>query len=430
MSTARRQTVIDAITKNQDAYLKFVSEFIQQPSEAPKEGKAEVLDAQLWLANQLKSWGWEMWLDVWEASPGEPNLAVRIPGASGKPGLMFNGHADVVPVPSSQVKQWKYPPYSGRIVDGRMWGRGTSDMKGGVAAFLWAAKTLVEEGVELEDDLILTVNIGEESAKPEIGVKSVLERGYTAPLVINAEPSNLQIFRAAMGWFFFELTVPGKPTHPANRYMCVDPNIPLEERPGADAIDYLRQIMNGLDELNQGWSNKRFDLAPPQSMNMTPVHISGGSKSASMAESAQVTYAVVFHPGHTADELIEEIQGKIDEVVLNNEWLQKHEPVLRAPVLDPIWEPMHLDADHPGSMDLAKSVEFVTKKPVKFGSFPGPCDANVIAASGIDTLIFGPGDLSFGCHSVNEYVPIDHLMMASQVYADFMMRRCAPSGSE
>lgn len=420
-----------ALQDSQDAFLRFVSEFVQIPSEAPKVGEASVAECQAWLKDRLESWGWDpSWIDFWEDGPNEPNLVVKIPGRSGKAQLMLNGHADVVPVPKEEVEKWRYDPYSGKIADGCLWGRGSSDMKGGVGAFLWAAKLLIDLGYDFEHDLILTINIGEESAKPDIGVNSVLRRGYGAPLVINAEPSNLQIFRAAMGWFFFDISVMGKGTHPANRYMCVDPSIPIEERPGADAIDKMRLIMNALTELNNAWSERDFSLAPLGSMNMTSVHITGGDLSAIMPVQCRTTYAVVYHPGYKSADVIQEIENCIKTVADGDEWLRVHPPVVRVPVLDPVWEPMLTDENHPGCDELEQAIRWVTGDKPQFGSFPGPCDANMIAAAGFDTLIFGPGDLSFGCHGINEFVPLEHLLKAAEVYAHMMFVRCCSDGHE
>lgn len=421
----KKHEIFRALRLSEQEFLHFVSEYVQIPSEAPKVGAASVYAGQAWLRDKLVEWGWDPnWLEFWEESPGEPNLAIRIPGRSGEPGLMFNGHADVVPVPGEELARWCYHPYSGRIEDGVLWGRGASDMKGGVASFLWAAKLLLELGHEFEHDLILTVNIGEESAKPEIGVNSVLKRGYGAPLVVNAEPTHLKVCRAAMGWFFFEVSVTGKGTHPANRYMCVDPAVPLEERPGVDAIEKMQMVMGSLARLNKEWSFRVFPLAPPYSMNMTPVHISGGDLAAILPAQCSATYAVVFHPGHTSQGVIGEIEQAVEQAAQGDEWLQKHRPSIRVPVLDPIWEPMLTPESHPGVTQLLQAFADVTGQEAQVACFPGPCDANMIAAAGYDTLIFGPGDLSFGCHGVDEFVPIAHLLTAVQVYGQLMLMRC------
>jgi acetylornithine deacetylase/succinyl-diaminopimelate desuccinylase family protein len=413
------------LRRSQDDFLGFVSDFIGIPSEAPKEGEAKVRECQEWLAARLREWGWGHWIDLWEAVPGEPNLAVRMPGKSREAKLMFNGHADVVPVEPRDVGKWSYPPYSGLVRDGRVWGRGASDMKGGVAAFLWAAKAVTEQGIELEHDLLLTVNVGEESARPDVGVASVLERGYLAPLVVNAEPSNLCIYRAAMGWLFFEVSVHGRATHPANRYLCVDPSIPLEERPGIDANDKLRLVMNSLAELNHVWAERsRHPLAPPNSTNLTAVHIEGGSRSASLAASACATYAVVFDPSISADEVITAVRKSIEAAAGRDEWLAVNPPALRVPVIDPVWQPFETPADAAGTRDLVQAATQALGSRPSVGSFPGPCDANIIAESGVETIIFGPGDLRYGCHGVDEYVPVEQLLQACEVYANLIVARC------
>lgn len=423
--TTTFQRVVTALQESQGEFLEFLSCYIQIPSEAPKEQPANVRECQEWLATQLREWDWTPWIDLWEKAPDEPNLAVRIPGRSGKAQLMFNGHTDVVPVQPEEAERWCFPPYSGHVTHERIWGRGASDMKGGVAAFLWAAKMIVELDIKFEHDLLLTVNIGEESARPDIGVASVLERGYSAPVVINAEPSNLRIYRAAMGWFFFDVALRGKSTHPANRYLCIDPSVALEDRPGADANDKMRLILNALAELGSTWAEREsHPLAPPYSTNMTLVHIEGGDRSATLAEHCRATYAVVFDPSMEFDEVIHTIRECINRVSQRDEWLKLHPPTVRVPVIDPLWEPMETPAAAPGTRDLMRSVRAALSTEPQIGCFPGPCDANVIAKSGVDTLIFGPGDLSFGGHGIDEYVPIRHLLQACKVYAHLILTRC------
>ncbi len=414
-----------AIEKDQSAFFNFLSRYVQHPSVAPKVGDANVRECQHWLASELRSWGWAPWIDTWEEVPGETNLAVRIPGLSGEARLMFNGHTDVVPVPQWEVDDWRFPPFSGHIADGCVWGRGTSDMKGGVAAFLWAAKTILDLDIALEHDLLLTANIGEESARTDIGIKSVLERGYIAPVVVNAEPSNLGLYRAAMGWLFFEVVVEGKSTHPANRYLCLDPAIAAEDRPGADANDKMRLIINALAELGERWVGREpHPLAPPRSTNLTLVHIEGGERSAALAGRCSATYAAVFDPNMTSEEVSEAVRACVDEAARKDEWMRAHPPTVNLPVVDPIWEPMETAADTPGANDLLEAATAALGEPPRVGSFPGPCDANVIAKSGVDTLIFGPGDLGFGCHGTNECVPVSHLTQACEVYARMILRRC------
>ena len=122
--------------------------------------------------------------------------------------------------------------------------------------------------------------------------------------------------------------------------------------------------------------------------------------------------------------MIGEIEQAVEQAAQGDEWLQKHRPSIRVPVLDPIWEPMLTPESHPGVTQLLQAFADVTGQEAQVACFPGPCDANMIAAAGYDTLIFGPGDLSFGCHGVDEFVPIAHLLTAVQVYGQLMLMRC------
>ena len=112
---------------------------------------------------------------------------MRGQGQNGR-SLMYNGHTDTVQVSPEQRAEWRGgDPWSGHIEDGRLYGRGATDMKGGNAAFAWAARCLHAAGFQPASDLIATFSIGEETGEAEIGPLSVLERGYRAPLIVNGE---------------------------------------------------------------------------------------------------------------------------------------------------------------------------------------------------------------------------------------------------
>ena len=193
------------------------------------------------MASELERMGCFDKIDLWADVPGRPNLAAIIAGRSGQPGLMFNGHTDTVEVTPSQKEKWIGDPWSGETRDGNLFGRGSTDMKGGNAAFLWAAKVLCESGHSLRDDLILTFSIAEETGEADVGPLSVLRRGYTAPFVVNAEPTHLRISPATMGWFFLKVTVLGKGLHPASRYAAVYPSREPLPLPGIDASRKVAQ---------------------------------------------------------------------------------------------------------------------------------------------------------------------------------------------
>jgi acetylornithine deacetylase/succinyl-diaminopimelate desuccinylase-like protein len=423
MSREKRRGNVDAA--DIDGVMPFLSDFIRQSSEAPKDGAPRVRECMYWLRDRLVDWGWGPYLDLWDGSPDEPNIAVRLPGRSGRSALMFNGHADVVPVPAEEVSSWKYPPYGGRIAEGRIWGRGASDMKGGVAAFLWAAKLVFESEEGLANDLILTINVGEESARPRVGIESVLKRGYHAPLVINAEPSGLRLCIGACGWFFFTVEVKGKATHPANRHLYLDDRIPIEQKPGIDAIEKLVKIMNGLKTLESSWQSAHSPLFPPKSTNMTCVHIEGGDRSAAMASDCRATYAVIYDTRYKGKEIIDQIQGVLNHAAEEDEWLRGNPPLLRVPDVDEvIYEVFGMNPDDEVVHELSSAFRRATGADAEVGIFPCPSDANIASAMGCRTVVIGPGDLSFGCHGIDEYMPVDDMRRAVKIYSEMIKARC------
>jgi formylaminopyrimidine deformylase len=429
MSQETKRKIFEKIDQQANELSQFLQQYVGHKSVNPGRGSledpGEEETCQYWLASELKRMGCFDKIDLWTDVPGRPNLAATIGGRSGQSGLMFNGHTDTVEVTTAQREGWIGDPWSGEIRDGKLFGRGSTDMKGGNAAFLWAAKVLCEVGVSLRDDLILTFSIGEETGEADIGPLSVLRRGYTAPFVVNAEPTHMRISPATMGWFFLKITVLGKGLHPASRYAAVYPTREPLPLPGIDAVEKLRKIMDALTLLERDWSlYQRHMFMPPGAMNMSPVYIHGGNLRASLAEQCEVVYAVVFNPGLRSDEVMRQIRSVVDGVAASDTWLRDHPPIIEVPVIHQVLEPVNLPLEHPAVQKLAAAYRDALGTEPAFGSLPGPCDANIMSEAGVTTIIFGPGDLAMNAHGTNEYVPLQQVIDACKVYASLMVDCC------
>lgn len=424
-----KQKIFEEIDIQAGELLQFLQQYVVHksvnPGRATLDDPGEEETCQRWLAGELKRMGCFDKIDMWADVAGRPNLAAVVKGRTGQPGLMFNGHTDTVEVTPAQKAGWTGDAWSGEIRDGNLFGRGSTDMKGGNAAFLWAAKVLCELNIPLRNDLILTFSIGEETGEADIGPLSVLRRGYTAPLVVNAEPTHLRISPATMGWFFLKITVEGKGLHPASRYAAIYPSHNPLPLPGVDAVEKLRKIMDALARLEQDWAlYQNHLLMPPGAMNMSPVYIHGGNLRASMPEQCEVVYAVVYNPALRSDEVRRQIQAAVDGVVASDTWLREHPPVIEAPVIHQVLEPVNLPLEHPAVQKLASAYRDALGNVPEFGSLPGPCDANIMSEAGITTIIFGPGDLAMNAHGTNEYVPVQQVIDACKVYASLMVDCC------
>ena len=426
-----KQRVWDRIEASSDALLAFLTRYVQHqsvnPGRAPEDDPGETESCQRWLWHELEGMGVFDAVDIWEGAPAQSNLAavIRGKGGYGKP-LMYNGHTDTVGVSTEQRRDWiGGEPWSGHVADGRLYGRGATDMKAGNAAFVWAAKTIRSLGIDLSADLAVTISIGEETSEAAIGPLSVLDRGYRAPLVINGEPTNLRIAPAGMGWFFFKLTVQGKSLHPAARYSAVFPQAGTDAPAGVDAIEKARKIMDALADLDRDWGlHQKHPLMPPGGMNLGPVSIQGGGYQAEMPPSCEVVYAVVVSPARTCDDVVAEIRQVVDGVSAADSWLRAHPPWIDYPVIHMVLEPVDLSLDHPGVTALARAFQEALGRRPAFGCLPGPCDANIMAAAGQSVVIFGPGDLSFGAHGANEFVPTRDVVDACKVYAGMIVDWC------
>ena len=195
--TSALQRVLDLIDARSDEIVAFASMLIQQRSINPDlEPNAEAeRPAQTWLRDQFEGSGAFDEIDFWEAATNRPNLVGVRNGAGGGRSLIWSAHTDVVPVTPEQAEQWEGAgPFSGEVRDGKLWGRGASDMKGAIAAYTMATLCLHEAGIKLKGDLRLAQSVGEEAGRRDIGCNTVLERGHRADLAIFPEPSNFAIY--------------------------------------------------------------------------------------------------------------------------------------------------------------------------------------------------------------------------------------------
>jgi acetylornithine deacetylase/succinyl-diaminopimelate desuccinylase-like protein len=142
-------------------------------------------------------------------------------GSGGGRALLLNGHIDTVGVPGTMGERWTTDPWKSVIKDGRLYGRGSSDMKAGVVAMLWAVKALQTAGIRLRGDVLVEVVPGEETMRYDIGTVGAtnwfLERGYTIPFAIVTEPTHLEIHSRSVGLLDYIIEISGKEIHTAMR---------------------------------------------------------------------------------------------------------------------------------------------------------------------------------------------------------------------
>ncbi|MDQ3809321.1 MAG: M20/M25/M40 family metallo-hydrolase, partial [Chloroflexota bacterium] len=216
----------EALEADRPEMFALLSQLVRTPSLGGSEHEVSI---QHTLANLLQTEGlevdlWPLDLNALADHPDFPGVEVdrreawglvaRLPGRGGSPTLMLNAHVDVVP--AGDVAAWTQgAPFSGEIANGRLYGRGACDMKGGLVAAWWALRALRRAQVALKGDLLFATVIGEEDGG--LGTFGLLHRGWRADACVIPEPTGLALVPATAGALTFRLRVRGHATHASRR---------------------------------------------------------------------------------------------------------------------------------------------------------------------------------------------------------------------
>ena len=424
-----------AIATRQGEIIEFAAELIRQQSVNPDLGPNPDAEgpAQRWLVDRLAETRIFKHVDTWaeDEAGRRPNVVATRPGSGGGRSLIWAAHTDVVPVSTEQAATWSGAgPFSGEVRDGNLWGRGASDMKGAIAAQVMAARVLADAGVQLRGDVTLVQTCGEESGRRDVGCNAVLRRGYRADLAIFPEPTNFAIYPAIKGEIYFRLTVPGKSTHIANRHLVAQALPHGVERPGVSAVDNLLKYHLATLDLERDWLLWRSHPGvPPGGMfiNLNTIH--AGPPPAPIPDTAvpdacEATGSALFYPDVPAADVVAEIRATYDRVTAADSWLRQHPPTLDIPFGHPLKEPVNLPFDHPGVETIASAMAAIGEpEPARLVA-PFVCDANYWSAEGQPSIVFGPGDPSWGIHGTNEYLPVADLLRAVRAFAAVSVAWC------
>lgn len=419
------EKITACIEKNKTEYINFLSEYLQKDSTNPALGQNEnPFACHRWMKEKLESYNLFDKVDFWESGNDFSNV-VAVKEGEGEP-LLFAGHTDTVPVTDTQKQEWRKDagPWSGAVKDGKIYGRGASDMKAGCASPLMAMHVLNELGIKPKRPLYFSYVMSEENGGREFGVDSIISRGYKAKECIVMEPSNnLAIVPAIQGEFYFTITVQGLSYHIASRHHTIYPHgYNVKSVPGKNAIELAVEIIQELQKLEKELG---LYISHPLTENgSTTINFSGikskGIFSAG-AEECTIGGSMLYNPSISQEEAFKFFHDAINRVTERNFWLKEHPPVVEIPYLLSTKPPVNVELKHPLCEKLAEAARAFGKEPV-FESCLSTSDANYLQDHGIATITMGPGANEYGVHGVSEYVPVDVYLEAIARYAYFLSR--------
>lgn len=370
-------------------------------------------------------------VEVFALEEGRDNACGVVRGAGGGRSLLYNGHIDVVPPGNPAL--WTDDPFSGEQRDGRILGRGSTDMKAGVLAQAYAAVALQRAGVRLRGDLTMVAVVGEEVGDHERGTTATIERGYRADVVVVSEPTAppdpLAIVPVTPGVLWFSVRVEGKAAHAGFRGETVHPTI-YGQALGVNAIDKAFLVYQAFRQLEDEWAQtKRHPLWPNGKFGLLPGVIHGSPHGIDvpffLAEDCVIEYCVAFHPDDDCATAKDEIIRRLELACQLDPWLREHPPTVEWKLE---WEPYTLPPDHPIIPALAAAHERAaagTKLagPAVQRGFGGVCDVTWYERAGIPSVIYGPGDLRLA-HASNEWVDIDEIVTSCKAFALLALDWC------
>ncbi len=323
------------------------------------------------------------------------NVIGILAGTGGGPTLMLNGHTDTV-----SIDNMSDDPFDARLRDGKLYGRGALDMKAGVAAQIMAIQTLIESGIKLKGDVILTLVADEEYAS--IGTEAVVTE-YGADAAIICEPTDLQIVIAHKGFAWIRIEIFGRAAHGS-----------LPHR-GIDAIVKAGHLLTAIEQ----YAKKELTRKTHPLLGSPSIHaslIKGGTELSTYPDYCKVELERRNLPGEDREMITREIQGLLRDI-------QSRDGQFKADLDVFFFRPaFEISPDQPIVQSVQRAFESTCNRIPEFKGNWAWLDSAILAQAGIPAVIFGPsGD---GEHAAVEYVDVNSVITTTQVLVRTIMDFC------
>ncbi len=412
MSADARRKVIETIDASSDKAVKFLQQMVATPSVTGDEGRI-----QAFLSDYMKTIGLDvdMWESDWEALKkhpgyipvdrgyqGRPNIVATWKGTGGGRSILLNGHTDVIPVGNGEG--WSDNPWSAKIKDGLLYGRGSCDMKSGVASHILAVEFLKAAGVKLAGDVLINVVIDEEVSGH--GTLDTVIRGYTADAGISGETSGLAVQPACIGRIWFEIEIQGKAAGIQRRYQ------------GVSGIELGYKITKAVEALEAERVATVKHPLYPKPIDAIPCMIGAfhaGSFPSSFPATCLLKGSMATVPGEDHEGVKRSLVEQVARVAAEDPWMKDHAPIVRFVGYDA--QASEIQHDHPIVQLLCQNLKEITGRDAEISGRQGAADTRFLNLYGhTPTVIFGPGSTAV-MHSDDEYVSVDDYLTAIKVMA-------------
>lgn len=419
MSTVSRQDILSVIDANRDQAVAFLQKMVSIPSVTGDE--AAIQD---YLSKYMAGIGLDvdMWETDWEElkkHPGyrpvdrgyenRPNIVATWKGQGGGRSLLLNGHTDVIPVGNGEG--WSDNPWSAAIKDGRVYGRGSCDMKSGVASHILAVQFLQAAGMKLKGDVYINVVIDEEVSGH--GTLDTVIRGYKADAGISGETSDLAVQPACIGRIWFEIEIQGKPAGVQQRYLGVS---------GIELGYKITQAVNALEAHRVATVSHPLYPSAIDSLPCLIGSFQAGNYPSAFPATCLLKGSIGTVPGEDHEGVKQSLVDQIAKAAAEDPWMKDHPPVVRFVGYDA--QASEIPRDHAIVTTVSDVYKEITGKAPVISGRQGAADTRFLNLyADTPTVIFGPGSTAV-MHANDEYVSIDDYVTAIKVMALSILDWC------
>lgn len=346
-----------------------------------------------YLARLLESWAFRV--ESVEVVGGRSNIVARAGNAAPHArSLILNGHLDIV-----GVDGMTHPPFEPTISDGRMYGRGSADMKAGIASMCVAARDAAQSGIEGEVIVALVIDEEYES----LGTRALIESGVRADAAIITEPTRLALCPAHRGFVWIRMDVHGRAAH-GSRYDL-----------GIDAVTHASLIIAELDRVQRRTLEQRtHPLLGRGSLHVST--ISGGTGLSTYPDLCTVELERRTLPGETA-------RTFQDEIAAATAMVRNTYPDITVDIqVTTSQAASDVPQNAPVMTEMIQALK-LERLPSRIEGLSAWTDAALFNEAGIPAICFGPGDIALA-HSATEFVPLADIDSATRVLARFVNSWC------
>ncbi|KQL34783.1 acetylornithine deacetylase [Bacillus sp. FJAT-25509] len=420
-----KKVIQDYISNHKEKTIDLLKQLVMENSVSGNESKAQAivleklreleLDLDVWEPDLKEMKEHPYFISTRDSFTGSPNIVATLKGTGEGKSMILNGHIDVVP--EGNIQQWTYPPFSATVVDNKLYGRGSTDMKGGNVALILAIEAIKRSGITLKGNVYFQSVIEEESGGA--GTLATILRGYSADGVIIPEPTNMKFFIKQQGSMWFRLKVKGKVAHGGTRYE------------GVSAVEKSVLIIQQIQKLEQ-LRNERivdplYDGVPiPIPINIGTIH--GGTWPSSVSDLVTLEGRFGVAPNERLEDAKIEFENWIDHIKNLDDWFVEN-PV-EVEWFGARWVPGTIEADSELVQTLQRNyLETMKQNPVVEAAPWGTDGGLFTQILNIPMIVFGPGETKVA-HYPDEFIDLDQMFLAAEIIACTLIDWCGVEGQQ